>query len=354
MENRQRPEEDPGRRLVPLAQLQLTLDNIMVMTLLPPSPPYADGSLSPSSPSPASNPIALGPPSNSGSNSPSATPTTTSNGQDSHKCLWEECELSYGDPEVLYNHLCNDHIGRKSTNNLCLTCRWKDCGTTCAKRDHITSHLRGAPPLLMYSTTPSLTIGDAVHTPLKPHACDICRKSFKRPQDLKKHEKIHTEEHHQQHKHSKAITITSTSPTPPSHSHPQSQWGRSTSSAGSGRHLSADADLELLPTPSPELGPRGYSHHPSHHQHQQIHVSGYHPPPQPQLPTWETLKPDGTTGPAVGSKRGYGDLDGVRGSYGVEEFFSDMKKRRVEPSYDIRMSFLSLLSRFILFAKPVH
>jgi hypothetical protein len=36
----------------------------------------------------------------------------------------------------------------------------------------------------------------------------ICAKSFKRPQDLKKHEKIHTEEHHAQHKHSKAITVT--------------------------------------------------------------------------------------------------------------------------------------------------
>jgi hypothetical protein len=35
----------------------------------------------------------------------------------------------------------------------------------------------------------------------------ICQKSFKRPQDLKKHEKIHTEEHHMQHKHSKAITV---------------------------------------------------------------------------------------------------------------------------------------------------
>ena len=47
-----------------------------------------------------------------------------------------------------------------------------------------------------------------MHTPLKPHICDICKKSFKRPQDLKKHEKIHTEEHHAQHKHSKAITVS--------------------------------------------------------------------------------------------------------------------------------------------------
>ena len=58
-------------------------------------------------------------------------------------CLWVDCGKPYPDAETLYNHLCNDHIGRKSTNNLCLTCKWKDCGATCAKRDHITSHLRG-------------------------------------------------------------------------------------------------------------------------------------------------------------------------------------------------------------------
>lgn len=113
----------------------------------------------------------------------------TSPSAPSHKCLWDACSKAFVDPEHLYNHLCNDHIGRKSTNNLCLTCRWRDCGTSCAKRDHITSHLR-------------------VHTPLKPHVCEICEKSFKRPQDLKKHEKIHTEAHHAQHKHSKAITVT--------------------------------------------------------------------------------------------------------------------------------------------------
>ncbi|TIB69347.1 hypothetical protein E3P77_00515 [Wallemia ichthyophaga] len=33
-----------------------------------------------------------------------------------------------------------------------------------------------------------------VHVPLKPHKCSLCNKQFKRPQDLKKHEKTHGDE----------------------------------------------------------------------------------------------------------------------------------------------------------------
>ncbi|KAI9320855.1 hypothetical protein BX666DRAFT_1912016 [Dichotomocladium elegans] len=91
-------------------------------------------------------------------------------------CRWKNCDKTYLDPDVLYSHLTNDHVGRKSTGNLCLTCHWESCDVTVVKRDHITSHLR-------------------VHVPLKPHHCNFCSKSFKRPQDLKKHEKIHSEEH---------------------------------------------------------------------------------------------------------------------------------------------------------------
>ncbi|KAI7850792.1 hypothetical protein BDC45DRAFT_467956 [Circinella umbellata] len=91
-------------------------------------------------------------------------------------CRWQNCNKIFSDPELLYSHLTNDHVGRKSTGNLCLTCHWDNCDVSVIKRDHITSHLR-------------------VHVPLKPHHCSFCNKSFKRPQDLKKHEKIHSEEH---------------------------------------------------------------------------------------------------------------------------------------------------------------
>ena len=90
----------------------------------------------PLSPMTAALPLSPSPPKSD--NSPTTDPPPL------HKCLWVDCTQSFLDPEALYNHLCNDHIGRKSTNNLCLTCKWKDCGTSCAKRDHITSHLRGS------------------------------------------------------------------------------------------------------------------------------------------------------------------------------------------------------------------
>lgn len=70
-------------------------------------------------------------------------------------CRWTGCSQRFSDPELLYAHLTTDHVGRKSTGNLCLTCHWDHCYVTVVKRDHITSHLR-------------------VHVPLKPHHCSVC------------------------------------------------------------------------------------------------------------------------------------------------------------------------------------
>ncbi|KAI0639983.1 hypothetical protein C8Q77DRAFT_1046197 [Trametes polyzona] len=256
--------------------------------------------------------------SQSSSASSSTAPTTANEEQTpGHACQWVGCEKVLPDPEALYNHLCNDHIGRKSTGNLCLTCKWKDCGTTCAKRDHITSHLR-------------------VHTPLKPHVCEICKKPFKRPQDLKKHEKIHTEEHHAQHKHSKAITVTdpaysqrirgegdkARSLVPPSQHQIPVARAKSTSVPLS--DSSSGADFGVLPTPSPELD---YAHEAAaaHHRSQMYRI-------QPPLPTWEVLPEDvqGRSVPVSGAKRSY--------DYSVDDFFTDVKKRRVNPAYDPHMA----------------
>ncbi|KAJ1984382.1 hypothetical protein H4R34_000698 [Dimargaris verticillata] len=91
-------------------------------------------------------------------------------------CHWRGCTVgvSFENSIHLFEHITKSHIGRKASNNLCLQCHWEECSFEAKKRDHITSHMRS-------------------HIDYRPHMCPYCRKTFKRPQDLKKHEKTHSE-----------------------------------------------------------------------------------------------------------------------------------------------------------------
>ncbi|SNX86159.1 probable Transcription factor pacC [Melanopsichium pennsylvanicum] len=265
-------------------------------------------------------------------------------------CRWDDCGKVFYDPEVVYMHLCDDHVGRKSTNNLCLTCKWEGCDVSCAKRDHITSHIR-------------------VHTPLKPHNCDVCGKNFKRPQDLKKHERIHTEQHQQQRQHKAAQNAAaraySTSehtssfgayPYPPVHA-PNSYLGYpavptqhalypsasaypsaypSLPTAARDHYAHSTSSASLSPMSSRIDTPQGSS--PASIHYAQDRGSYMHLASSLDPRSKVTTDPTSYLYLAHGATTSHNLAGSKRGHEQVEDFFGDLRRKKMAPAYDSQMA----------------
>ena len=78
-----------------------------------------------------------------------------------YQCRWESCRSLFGRAGQLNVHICNAHIGKRSDSNICLTCKWKDCGKSFEKRDDITKHCR-------------ITHVSRSVLQIEPHVCEVC------------------------------------------------------------------------------------------------------------------------------------------------------------------------------------
>ncbi|KAK5664069.1 hypothetical protein OQA88_283 [Cercophora sp. LCS_1] len=239
--------------------------------------------------------------SNGATPAPSTAPTTTSSSSSAQAdesliCRWSECQERFQNAEALYEHICEKHVGRKSTNNLNLTCQWNSCRTTTVKRDHITSHIR-------------------VHVPLKPHKCDFCGKSFKRPQDLKKHVKTHADD---------SVLVG------------RGQDQNGAMNPGAYRHPPPKAPSSFYDHNGHVGHMRGANQGPYGQPHQNGQASYYHQQPAPayHAPMGYYAQPPsmGSRGDFIGHQAaGFGEPR-KRGFEDLNEFFGSVKRRQVDPT----------------------
>lgn len=239
------------------------------------------------------------------------------------ECKWLDCTQQFVTAEDLYNHLCKVHVGRKSTNNLSLTCKWDKCRVSTVKRDHITSHIR-------------------VHVPLKPYKCDSCAKRFKRRQDLKKHVKIHADD-----------------------STPTEQTSKNSTASSSGMHpyigmrpgfpLSTGYNIDNYPLHTPQGFPLDYGYPqyaiPGHHNSQQDDYSSsllysnpqYSPLQKPSAPQnrpdySSQLNTEGGVLSHVFNESSIGSSDlyhNRKRSYEpTNDLFEDIKRAKIQPVYN--------------------
>ncbi|KAI0481092.1 hypothetical protein GGR56DRAFT_688558 [Xylariaceae sp. FL0804] len=211
---------------------------------------------------------------------------------DSLTCKWASCGERFTSAETLYDHICEKHVGRKSTNNLNLTCQWAQCRITTVKRDHITSHIR-------------------VHVPLKPHKCDVCGKSFKRPQDLKKHVKTHADD---------SVLMRS----------PDQHAGMNGGYRPQGKPPTSfyDHNGQIRTNPAAY----GQPSHPTGHAHASSYYQHHAPPSFGGAPMY--YQPIGGRHDGhMGYHQAAADYDSRKRPYDVmDDFFSDVKRRSIDPS----------------------
>ncbi|KAH6654113.1 hypothetical protein BKA67DRAFT_564185 [Truncatella angustata] len=262
------------------------------------NPPTAasggDSSASSGTPAPSTSTTATTATSTSTQTTSTATPVTTSattassssSAEESLVCRWGTCNERFTQAELLYEHICERHVGRKSTNNLNLTCQWNSCRTTTVKRDHITSHIR-------------------VHVPLKPHKCDFCGKSFKRPQDLKKHVKTHADD---------SVLVRSPD------QHAGMGGGYRPQSKAPSSYYDHNGQIR---TNSAAFGqPHPGSHPSSYYQHQPSSYGG---------PMY--YQPLGSRGDHIGYQAAAAEFDSRKRTYDMlNEFFGDAKRRHLDPA----------------------
>ena len=92
-------------------------------------------------------------------------------------CQWESCSQMFATVSELSSHLDYADIPFNSVDGKWV-CKWSNC----SKSNHV------------FKSRYRLVRHMLIHTGAKPHACDICPKTFARQENLKIHKRIHTGE----------------------------------------------------------------------------------------------------------------------------------------------------------------